>query len=1053
MLDQTLKTRPNTLGAISSWAAGDWAICSTLGVWEKVVNAGATNLDALSDVAISAPANSQLVKYSGGQWLNSLLSLNELSNIDMTTTPPTNGNILSYNFSAAKWVPVTLPNCSAGQVLKSDGVSFSCVTDNAGAGSFSGANNRVVTTDGAGVLATSAVSNTELGYLSGATSSLQNQITNISASMANKADGTNVAQNITASTLTASTVTGLNAPLIASDAANKAYVDTFWTIASGNIYRSSGNVGIGTSTPATLLNTYGSNATLYTAGAGRYPLGTQITTINSSSTAGTMSGINFIATNAGNVQQNAHIGAVSTAAGYSPALVFGAASGTANYVERMRIDSGGNVGIGTTTPRTKFDVSGDISIGSASGATGTANQVFYGDNNSVNTKLASMKFVRSNYDPSGVGAEISFYRTSGGQEGELRFATNPGSAAGQTPTDRMTISPVGNVGIGTTIPLTTLNINAGGGVNLRNESGTGKTIHALLTGTADSVSGGALHPTLQISSAPLGILGMYTGEVFFTKRSGLTYADYGSGVRGLVTSVADARHNGLAFFTSSHTNINGDAMVIDHLGNVGVGTNAPLGAMDLVRSGGYSTFRIRTNTTTNVIESALNFQKNHSLIEGVHGATVDTENLGQIGWNGNTGSAFAQGAFIYGVQNGSAGASFIPTDIKFSTSDGTAGAAARMIVKSNGNVGIGTTNPGQKLQVGDFTASTENMIKITGNKNNADGDVPFADLWMSNEGNSGGGVKLQSSHYIDNYGAKLDILIGKPLSDGGASGNLTSIMTLLGTGKVGIGTNAPSVDLEVKTPLVGGSPGLRIANDTTSTGNPYVEMYRNTADAAQLLLNPGGSTTGGLYLRTTHSSGNIIFQTVSSYGGLGSNERMRISSTGNVGIGTNTPSAPLSVSTTAVSGNIATFVSTGSGGAGCSIAWNGTSCSSDLRLKENIESLSGADILDDLLRVQPVSFNWKKDQEKKKQIGFIAQQLEKYFPEFVTTDSKGLKQVNYANFVAVVTASLQEFYHSWSKDSEVLHTEIDSLKKENKDLKEAVCSMNPKLKICVVNKK
>ena len=129
---------------------------------------------------------------------------------------------------------------------------------------------------------------------------------------------------------------------------------------------------------------------------------------------------------------------------------------------------------------------------------------------------------------------------------------------------------------------------------------------------------------------------------------------------------------------------------------------------------------------------------------------------------------------------------------------------------------------------------------------------------------------------------------------------------------------------------------------------------------------------------------------------------------GNVGIGTTNPSAPLTVSTTAVTGNIATFVSTGSGGAGCSIAWNGTSCSSDIRLKKDIHPLDGA--LDKLLRVEGVSFVWKKDPEKKRNIGFIAQELEKVFPELVTTDANGYRQVNYANFVAVLANAVKEVY-------------------------------------------
>ena len=70
----------------------------------------------------------------------------------------------------------TLPTCGAGEVLKSDGTSFSCVTDNAGAGAFSGTADRVVITDSSGDLAVTAVTATELGYVSGVTGAIQTQI-------------------------------------------------------------------------------------------------------------------------------------------------------------------------------------------------------------------------------------------------------------------------------------------------------------------------------------------------------------------------------------------------------------------------------------------------------------------------------------------------------------------------------------------------------------------------------------------------------------------------------------------------------------------------------------------------------------------------------------------------------------------------------------------------------------------------------------------------------------------------------------------------------------
>ncbi|MEA9355756.1 hypothetical protein SHI21_06075 [Bacteriovorax sp. PP10] len=118
-------------------------------------------------------------------------NLDKLSDVDLTTTPPTLNQALVYN--GTKWIPgtvsttetdptvkafakVVLPTCTVSEVLSSDGTSLGCVTDQAGAGVFSGTANRIVTTNGSGALDVTTISDTVLGYLSGATSNIQTQI-------------------------------------------------------------------------------------------------------------------------------------------------------------------------------------------------------------------------------------------------------------------------------------------------------------------------------------------------------------------------------------------------------------------------------------------------------------------------------------------------------------------------------------------------------------------------------------------------------------------------------------------------------------------------------------------------------------------------------------------------------------------------------------------------------------------------------------------------------------------------------------------------------------
>lgn len=95
----------------------------------------------------------------------------------------------------------------------------------------------------------------------------------------------------------------------------------------------------------------------------------------------------------------------------------------------------------------------------------------------------------------------------------------------------------------------------------------------------------------------------------------------------------------------------------------------------------------------------------------------------------------------------------------------------------------------------------------------------------------------------------------------------------------------------------------------------------------------------------------------------------------------------------------------------------GHSCTSDERLKENIASLSS--MLTRIQSLRPVTFEWKKSvSEKKPEFGLIAQEVEKIFPEVVSTNAQGYKQIAYHQLIAVLIAAVQE-----------LTKEIDRLKK------------------------
>jgi hypothetical protein len=172
----------NVAGTISgvNYSVGDWIVLSAVGDWERINN---------STVITSVFGRTGAVVATEGDY-----NLDKLSDVNLTVAP-TNNQVLQYNSATSKWIAgtvsltesdptvmtfakTTLPTCLAGEVLKSNGTSLSCVTDVTGAGSFSGTSNRAVMTDGTGALTTSSVTNVELGYLSGATSNIQAQLAN-----------------------------------------------------------------------------------------------------------------------------------------------------------------------------------------------------------------------------------------------------------------------------------------------------------------------------------------------------------------------------------------------------------------------------------------------------------------------------------------------------------------------------------------------------------------------------------------------------------------------------------------------------------------------------------------------------------------------------------------------------------------------------------------------------------------------------------------------------------------------------------------------------------
>ncbi|MDD2487262.1 MAG: tail fiber domain-containing protein, partial [Candidatus Gracilibacteria bacterium] len=118
---------------------------------------------------------------------------------------------------------------------------------------------------------------------------------------------------------------------------------------------------------------------------------------------------------------------------------------------------------------------------------------------------------------------------------------------------------------------------------------------------------------------------------------------------------------------------------------------------------------------------------------------------------------------------------------------------------------------------------------------------------------------------------------------------------------------------------------------------------------------------------------------------------------------------------------------------------------SDKRLKENIKKIESP--LEKIKQLNGYTFDWKKD--KKKDIGVIAQEVEKVFPQAVNTDSKSnMKTVEYGNLVAPLIEAVKELANKIEKIANNYidqQKKIDELKNQNAKILKRLESLEKKL--------
>jgi hypothetical protein len=674
----------------------------------------------------------------------------------------------------------------------------------------------------------------------------------------------------------------------------------------------------------------------------------------------------------------------------TPYLVFT----TATDVERMRITSAGNVGVGTISPNNK------VSVASAAGTPGV----------SIDWTIDS-------------GVKASF--TADLTTGEVRhFAfTNYFQTFYSNNAERMRIDASGNVGIGTSSPGNKLAV-AGGQINT----------------VADEAYGIALNATTG-NTRVIPYAAAYGGSVLVSYSAG--YAGYGP-------FAIDALN--IRLWTAGN-----ERMRIDSSGNVGIGTNSPVTRLTVdggdvsLRTGGKIRFYNSTNGNWSQIynptggQMAFDSGAGEAMrIDGSGNVGIGTSSpisaaqTGNLSVNGvatvsgylsahqtNMGVLeYITGKVTLRAYGATAGTGFIA----FNTGGGGGSTdTERMRITAQGDVAIGTTGLAYS-----FTGRT--VLGIEGTNSS---------LIEMRSGGTQRGYIIGDANTIKVAAAGASTLQFET--------NGAERMRIDTSGKVGIGTTTPANNLQVVAAVANNPTTLNVTHGASGNFFDYAAIGVTAVGG----INGGmtawgtGSARAGSFWLSTSTNHPMVF-------GTNDTERMRIDSAGLVSIGTTATVAQLTVGGTGGTGQVAGFRNTlflrnsnssgnqsnflvfgsagtisscfigndiqadgttinrldvqAGGSGGVFLASGGTSWTavSDERGKDIIEPISNA--VQKVSTLRAVIGKYKTDAEGTRRSFLIAQDVQAVFPEAVSvgTDDQQTLGVAYTDTIPLLVKAIQE---------------------------------------------